>query len=79
MVFQTFALLPWLTVLENVEFGLEAQVCRRSSVASALSMHRPHRSRRLRKRLPQGALGGMRQRVGFARRWWCIPGAAADG
>ena len=30
MVFQTFALLPWLTVQQNVELGLEAQGMKRA-------------------------------------------------
>jgi NitT/TauT family transport system ATP-binding protein len=52
MVFQTFALFPWLTVLGNVELGLEAQGVARDGFESAY---------------PKELSGGMRQRVGFAR------------
>ena len=36
MVFQNFALLPWLTVLENVELGLEAQGVERKNAVNVL-------------------------------------------
>ncbi|MDR3491054.1 MAG: nitrate/sulfonate/bicarbonate ABC transporter ATP-binding protein [Gammaproteobacteria bacterium] len=68
MVFQNFALLPWLTVLQNVELGLEA-----------LGIDREERRERALKAIdtigldgfesafPKELSGGMRQRVGFAR------------
>ena len=68
MVFQSFALLPWLTVLENVELGLEAR-----------GVHREERRRRALKAIdlvgldgfesayPKELSGGMKQRVGFSR------------
>ena len=68
MVFQTFALFPWLTVLENVEAGLEA-----------LGIAEPEMRRRalaaidtigldgFESAYPRELSGGMRQRVGFAR------------
>lgn len=68
MVFQSFALMPWLTVLENVELGLEAQ-----------GLSREERRRRAIEAIdiigldgfesayPKELSGGMRQRVGFAR------------
>jgi NitT/TauT family transport system ATP-binding protein len=68
MVFQSFALMPWLTVLQNVELGLEAQ-----------GVPRGKRRRRAVKAIdivgldgfesayPKELSGGMRQRVGFAR------------
>lgn len=68
MVFQTFALFPWLTVLENVEAGLEA-----------LGVPAKERRERALKAIdligldgyenayPREMSGGMRQRVGFAR------------
>jgi NitT/TauT family transport system ATP-binding protein len=68
VVFQTFALFPWLTVLENVESGLDA-----------LGLRRDEARRRAQDAIdligldgfqsayPRELSGGMRQRVGFAR------------
>ena len=68
MVFQSFALFPWLTVQQNVELGLEAQ-----------GVPRAERERRaeaaidmiglagFNSALPRELSGGMRQRVGIAR------------
>jgi NitT/TauT family transport system ATP-binding protein len=68
MVFQSFALFPWLTVQENVELGLEAQ-----------GIPRTERHRRAEAAIdviglggfegayPKELSGGMRQRVGLAR------------
>ncbi|WP_204127954.1 choline ABC transporter ATP-binding protein [Pseudomonas ogarae] len=68
MVFQKFALMPWLTVRENISFGLEMQ-------------GRPEKERRKlvdeklelvgltqwRNKKPDELSGGMQQRVGLAR------------
>ena len=68
MVFQSFALFPWLTVQENVELGLEA-----------LGVARAEREKRgeaaidliglggYESAYPKELSGGMRQRVGLAR------------
>ena len=68
MVFQSFALFPWLTVFENVALGLEAQGLPRAEI----------RTKKLaaidligldgfESAYPRELSGGMRQRVGFAR------------
>src|SRR3569832_1176153 len=68
MVFQGFALFPWLTVLENVQLGLEAQ-----GVPAAEGRQRALRAIDLigldgfESAYPRELSGGMRQRVGFAR------------
>lgn len=68
IVFQNFALYPWLTVLENVELGLKAKG----------ELPEPRQQKALRmidiigldgfeNAYPKELSGGMRQRVGFAR------------
>jgi len=68
MVFQSFALFPWLTVQGNVELGLEAR-----GVAPAERAKRAEAAIDLiglagfEGALPRELSGGMRQRVGIAR------------
>ncbi len=68
MVFQSFALLPWLTVQENVELGLEAQrVEREERRVRALKAIDMVGLDGFENAYPKELSGGMRQRVGFAR------------
>ncbi|KPI06211.1 Taurine-transporting ATPase [Actinobacteria bacterium OK074] len=68
MVFQTFALLPWLTVQQNVELGLEAKGVgpkeRAESARQAIDLIGLDG---FESAYPKELSGGMRQRVGFAR------------
>jgi NitT/TauT family transport system ATP-binding protein len=68
MVFQSFALMPWLTVQQNVELGLEARRIskkeRRRLAAEAIDMIGLDGFENA---FPKELSGGMRQRVGFAR------------
>jgi len=68
MVFQTFALFPWLTVLQNVEAGLEAQgVAAKERRERALAAIDLIGLDGFENAYPREMSGGMRQRVGFAR------------
>jgi NitT/TauT family transport system ATP-binding protein len=68
MVFQTFALLPWLTVLENVELGLEARGIRRTNrIRRALNAVDRVGLDGFEGAYPRELSGGMKQRVGCAR------------
>ncbi len=68
MVFQSFALLPWLTVLQNVELGLEAQgVDRKTRRLRALKAIDIIGMDGFESAYPKELSGGMCQRVGLAR------------
>lgn len=68
IVFQSFALFPWFTVLQNVELGLQAQeVPRTQRLKRALSAIDLIGLDGFEDAYPKELSGGMRQRVGFAR------------
>jgi NitT/TauT family transport system ATP-binding protein len=68
MVFQSFALFPWLTVFENVALGLEAQRLPRSEIRKrSLAAIDLIGLDGFESAYPRELSGGMRQRVGFAR------------
>jgi NitT/TauT family transport system ATP-binding protein len=68
IVFQSFALYPWLTVLENVELGLKAKgELPDSRRQKALKMIDIIGLDGFETAYPKELSGGMRQRVGFAR------------
>ncbi|HEY4001880.1 MAG TPA: nitrate/sulfonate/bicarbonate ABC transporter ATP-binding protein [Candidatus Xenobia bacterium] len=68
IVFQTFALFPWLTVYQNVELGLlnktEPPADRRRRIIEAIDVIGLDG---FEEAYPKELSGGMRQRVGFAR------------
>src|ERR1700733_11582487 len=68
MVFQSFAIFPWLTVYENVALGLEAlRVSPRKPGVRALAAIDLIGLDGFESAYPRELSGGMRQRVGFAR------------
>ncbi|MCX8520007.1 MAG: glycine betaine/L-proline ABC transporter ATP-binding protein ProV [Rhodoferax sp.] len=68
MVFQSFALLPHLSVLRNTAFGLEvAGVDRKNRERRAMEVLDQVGLKAFAQRLPAELSGGMQQRVGLAR------------
>lgn len=67
-VFQQFALLPWLTVFENVSLGLlEKHLSKTELTKRVKDRLRSLGLQKFAKHYPRELSGGMKQRVGFAR------------
>lgn len=68
MVFQSFALYPWLTVAQNVAFGLEALSWPKERIAAQVERYvNVTGLDGFQEAYPRELSGGMRQRVGLAR------------
>ncbi|WP_247893671.1 ABC transporter ATP-binding protein [Azospirillum endophyticum] len=68
MVFQEYALFPWMTVAQNVAFGLEIKGMSKADIAARVEwlLQKLH-LQDFRNRFPKDLSGGMRQRVAIAR------------
>ncbi|WP_114392845.1 ABC transporter ATP-binding protein [Oleisolibacter albus] len=68
MVFQEYALFPWMSVAENVAFGLDIKGLPKAQIAERVNvlLEKLH-LREFRDRYPKDLSGGMRQRVAIAR------------
>lgn len=68
MVFQRFALMPWLNVVDNVAFGLEMQgIGKQQRRKQAMEKLEMVGLAEWHDKLPHELSGGMQQRVGLAR------------
>ena len=68
MVFQTFALIPWKTVLENVEMGLAwTRIPEEERMKVSMKFIQDVGLQGFEKAYPKELSGGMKQRVGIAR------------
>jgi len=68
MVFQEYALFPWMTVEKNIAFGMEIKKAPKTVIREKvkLLLHTLH-LRDFHDRFPKDLSGGMRQRVAIAR------------
>jgi NitT/TauT family transport system ATP-binding protein len=74
MVFQSYSSFPWLTVLDNVRFGLDLRgTPRAEGDAMALDLIKRVGLDGTQKLYPGNLSGGMRQRVAIARTMACRP------
>ena len=68
MVFQEYALFPWMTVAENIAFGLRVKGMPRAAITARVDeLLRLLGLAEFRARFPKDLSGGMRQRVAIAR------------
>ncbi len=68
MVFQEYALFPWMTVEQNIAFGLEIKGLGKAAIAATVgALLETLALTDFRQRYPKDLSGGMRQRVAIAR------------
>jgi NitT/TauT family transport system ATP-binding protein len=74
LIFQEFALLPWRTVVGNIEFGLEIRGTKKEErEARALEYIKIIELEGFENKYPKELSGGMKQRVAIARAIVCDP------